>query len=71
MASADDRATALEIALTHQQAMLDDLSAVLLGQDRRIARLEKQIEGLAGRLAAAEDAPAEGGGAADRPPPHW
>lgn len=68
MSDPDRRLTELEIALTHQQAMLDDLSAVLRDQDARIDLLIRQIERLALRLEETDTgAPPE----ADARPPHW
>jgi SlyX protein len=66
----DQRLTELEIALTHQQAMLDELSEILRRQADEIALLQRQLAHLAEHLATA------GAGDGDVPPadsrpPHW
>lgn len=66
----DDRLTALEIALAHAERTVEELSDVVREQAERVARLERQVAGLAARLGAVE----EGGGPAppaDQRPPHW
>lgn len=65
-----DRLIDLEIALTHAQAAQEDLSAEVRAQAARIDRIERLLERLALRLAAAEreaGAPPE----PDARPPHW
>ncbi len=71
MAAEAERLTELEIALTHQQAMLDELSEVVRAQADRIDLLRAQLDRLALRLAAAEAALPDDAPEADRPPPHW
>jgi uncharacterized coiled-coil protein SlyX len=68
MPEIDPRLTELEIALTHQQAMLDELSEVLLRQSDEIAQLQRQLAHLAETLAGAGDADVP---PADSRPPHW
>jgi len=63
-----DRITELEIALTHQEAAIEELSAVLRDQAARIDLLERRIARLAERL---EEAEAGAAPEADVPPPHW
>ena len=48
---ADSRLDTLEIRLTEQQVVLDDLNKVVLDQWREIANLKLMIERLEGRLA--------------------
>ncbi len=68
MPTPDDRITELEIALTHQEATVEELSAVLREQAARIDLLERRIARLAERQDAAEAGTAPD---ADVPPPHW
>lgn len=70
MRTPDDRMTALEMALAHQQAAIDDLSDVVRRQSDEIARLQRQIVQLAERLASAETGDGETV-PADVRPPHW
>lgn len=66
----DPRLTAIEIALTHQQAAVEDLSDVVRDQAARMARLERLIAALTARLGEArEDADARDD--PDVRPPHW
>lgn len=70
MRELEDRLTEVEIALSHQQAALDELSAVAREQAARVDRLERALIELARRLEearAAAGAPPEG----DVRPPHW
>jgi SlyX protein len=64
----DHRLTELEIALTHQQAMLDELSEVLRRQSDEIALLQRQIAHLSENLTGAGDVEVP---PADTRPPHW
>ncbi len=70
MTDPDHRMTELEIALTHQQAMLDELSGVVRDQDARIDTLLLRLDRLARRI---EEADAAQGSEpdADARPPHW
>lgn len=70
MSTNEDRIAALEMALAHQDRVIEDLNAVILDQARRVERLERQAKLLADRLFAAE-ADLPGGRSEDRPPPHW
>jgi uncharacterized coiled-coil protein SlyX len=64
------RLTELEIALSHQERLGEDLNEVVRDQSERIARLEARVAALATRLVAleADDGPAP---PADARPPHW
>lgn len=70
MRELEDRLTEVEIALSHQQAALDELSAVAREQAARVDRLERALIELARRL---EEARSDAGAqpAADVRPPHW
>lgn len=70
MTEAESRLTDLEIALTHQEALVEDLNAIVREQAERIDRLERAFGELARRLAGAleeMEAPPE----ANVRPPHW
>ncbi len=67
--SETDRIARLEIRLTEQDAVIEDLNAALTGQwavidrlTRQLARLQEQVEEGAFRAAA---------GAPEPPPPHY
>lgn len=66
----EPRVDTLEIRLTEQQAMLDDLNKVVLDQWREITDLKLMITRLEAQLA---DATAPGGVAPqdEPPPPHY
>ena len=64
---ADSRLDTLEIRLTEQQVVLDDLNKVVLDQWREIANLKLMIERLEAQVV--ETAAEAGGLAADEPPP--
>ncbi|ABC20908.1 SlyX family protein [Rhodospirillum rubrum] len=66
----ESRLIDLESRLTHQEAMVDDLSDVIAAQDRTIARLVVQIRHLAGALRDVELG-SIGSPADDKPPPHY
>jgi SlyX protein len=70
MSGTDDRVTELEIALSHQQAMLDELSEVVHRQAEELTVLRRALVQLRDRLleAGQDDAPPP---SVDRPPPHW
>lgn len=70
MTQTEDRIAALEIALTHQERLVEELNAVILDQAARLEWLERQARALAERLIAAEEAMPDAG-SRDRPPPHW
>ena len=59
---------ALEMALAHQERLVEELNAVILDQATRVERLERQAKLLATRLVAAE-AELPGARSEDRPPP--
>lgn len=65
-----DKITRIEERLTHLTRTVDELSEVVAGQARQIARLEARIALLMEREAERE---AEAGAAplADQRPPHW
>lgn len=64
------RVVELEIRLTHQERMADELSSVVADQGRLIDRLTDRLRALADRLADAESgwrpSPQD-----EKPPPHW
>ena len=70
MTTTDDRLSTLEIALAHQERVVEDLNAVVLDQATRLERLERQAKALAARLVTAEAALADSA-PNERPPPHW
>lgn len=65
-----ERLTELEIRSAHQEQSLEALNHIIIDQQRRIERLEAQIEHLAERLRALNSsgiaAPSE-----ESPPPHY
>ena len=71
MTDRDARITELEIALTHHQAVADDLSEIVREHAGRIDRLEARLAQFAQRLAAVEAALPGGEPDPDAPPPHW
>jgi uncharacterized coiled-coil protein SlyX len=69
-AMSDERLTEIEIALAHQQAVADDLSAAAHALASRLDRLERLVQALTLRLAEAQAeaaAPPDPGAR----PPHW
>lgn len=70
MTTTEDRLSTLEIALTHQERIVEDLNAVILDQATRLERLELQAKALAARLVTAEAALPDTA-PNERPPPHW
>lgn len=42
-----ERITRLEASLAHLERLFDDLNAVVVEQDRRLARLEKRLDQMA------------------------
>lgn len=69
MTAENDRIDELEIQLAHQARVIEDLSDVIHQQGQALARTERRLEAVIGRLREAEDpgsAPA-----ADQKPPHW
>ncbi len=69
MADGEDRLTAVETALAHQERVAEELSEVVRDLAERLARLERRMAALADHVLSLED----GGAApsADKPPPHW
>lgn len=68
----DARLTQLEESLTHQAAMLEDLSQMVVSQGKTIERLERLVALLRARAAEAEAD--QGGGSVilgDQKPPHY
>lgn len=65
----EDRIEKLEVLLTEQAAVIEDLHEQVAKQDADIARLKKHVRLLLERVAEAET----GSGAilADQKPPHW
>jgi SlyX protein len=70
MADPDLRLTELEIALAHQERLVEDLSDQLREQAERLDRLERRLAAAAARFAELE-AGAGGPPQPERPPPHW
>ena len=66
-----DRLTELEIALTHQEALLEELNDVVRAQADALDLLRARVERLTARIAAAEAALPGEAPEANRPPPHW
>ena len=66
----EDRLTDLEIRLSHQEATLHDLDAVLTAQQQRIAELETLCRHLLDRLSRLGNDVYKGS-AADEVPPHY
>jgi SlyX protein len=64
------RLTELEIALTHQERVAEELSEIVRAQSGRLDLLERALAGLAERLAELE-AQATPPPAAGARPPHW
>ncbi len=64
------RLTELEIALTHQERVAEELSEIVRVQAGRLDRVERALTQLAERLAELE-AQAASRPAADTRPPHW
>lgn len=69
MSPEDDRIARLEIRLTEQEAVIEDLNAAITAQwtvidrlSRQLARLQEQVEESAFRAAS---------GAPEPPPPHY
>jgi uncharacterized coiled-coil protein SlyX len=64
------RLTELEIALTHQERVTEELSEIIRAQAGRLDLVERALAGLAERLAELEsrDVPPPAAGAR---PPHW
>jgi uncharacterized coiled-coil protein SlyX len=72
MAGSDEtRITALEIALAHHEALVEDLDTILRAQADRLDAMAARVERLAMRLAEAEAALPAGPPDPDVPPPHW
>lgn len=69
MSQADARITELEIQMSHQNRVIDDLSDVVARQDIELAKLTRKMKLL---LENAADAQSPGGIVlADQKPPHW
>jgi len=65
----DERVTAIEMALAHAEAALEDLGDLVSNQDARIRRLEAALAALSEQISAAEAAlPGLG---TEVPPPHY
>lgn len=64
------RLDALEIRITHQDAVIDDLNKMITAQWKEVDRLTREILKLEDRLATAEMS--MGSDPSDEPPPpHW
>lgn len=64
----EDRLDRLEIRLTEEDAVIDDLNATITAQWRSIDALKRQVERLAEQV---ETASAQLSVGPDRPPPHY
>lgn len=64
----DARLTEVEIALSHAEAALEELSGVVRAQSDRIDRLDRLVDAMARRIAEAEAGVLP---PADERPPHW
>lgn len=64
----DQRLSELEARLAHHERMAEDLSAVLIDQQRTIDLLRTQVKRLRDRVGALES---EHSQQDDRPPPHY
>ncbi len=67
----NDRLTDLEIQLTHQTKMLEDLSDVVARQSKEIDRLTRRLHIVMERLAEHDLAAGATAPLADQKPPHW
>lgn len=67
----DARLTEIEIALTHAEAGVEELGAVVRAQADRIDRLERRLAALAALVVEAEARAGAGAPPADARPPHW
>jgi SlyX protein len=61
----EERLIELELRYTHQQELLEQLSAVLYGQQKEITRLAGELRRLREQLASQPEMPA------DERPPHY
>ncbi len=69
MSQTDARITELEIQMSHQTQVIDDLSDIVARQDIELAKLARKMTLL---LENAADAQSSGGVVlADQKPPHW
>lgn len=64
----EERLTAIESALAHAEAAIEDLSGLVREQDARIRHLERALVILAERIATAETRPEP---EPEVPPPHY
>lgn len=63
------RLDALEITVSYQSNMIDEMSAVIAQQWQSIERMQQKLDGLASRFADIEDQ--AGSPAENTKPPHW
>lgn len=70
MTSENARLTELEIQISHQTTVIEDLSEMVARQDKELQRLERKVRLLLER-AAEDEAGAGGVVLADQKPPHW
>ncbi len=69
MSQTDARITELEIQMSHQTQVIDDLSDIVARQDIELAKLARKMTLL---LENAADSQSSGGVVlADQKPPHW
>lgn len=68
MSTSEARITELEIQVSHQNQVMDDLSDMVAKQGEEISRLSRKVRLL---LENAADAQVGGAVLADQKPPHW
>ena len=66
----EERVTDLEVRLTHQDAAVDELTKVVLKQEKQIDKLMAEVEQLKGVLTDMSSS-VGGGDLDDKPPPHY
>ena len=68
---ASDRTEALEVALAHAEAAIEDLSEEIRRQGSEIDQLRREIGKLTRTMAAMLEDREDDAPPADQPPPHW
>ncbi len=63
----EDRVRELEIKVTYQERLLEELNQVVIEQDKELDRLRRSVELLTDRVKAA----AQRGEVPNEPPPHY
>ena len=64
-----ERLTALEERLAHQDRAIEEMSALIADQWREIERLKRQLQSMDDQMAAVEQMARSGG--TEPPPPHY